>query len=176
MPGNLLVTCTGIKAASRSPVTQHWCMSGKCIVSANSIFTRSPSIYPFLLCHGNILTLLDNTIKAGRVLADFDYIFLKSARKCRGPRRRIAGVSKTPGRIALALLCGMPLLMVVVVLFSVVSLFSCVCVFIVRTTNFEGRPVTTHSWQASDIQITYCCQAQQYLIQIHYNVCICILN
>lgn len=44
---------------------------GKCIVSANRLSPRSLSIPFYLLCHGNIFILRDNTIKAGRVLADF---------------------------------------------------------------------------------------------------------
>lgn len=44
---------------------------GKCIVSASWLFPRSLSIPLYLLCHGNIFILRDNTIKAGRVLADF---------------------------------------------------------------------------------------------------------
>ena len=44
---------------------------GKCIVSANRLSPRSVSIPFYLLCHGNIFILRDNTIKAGRVLADF---------------------------------------------------------------------------------------------------------
>lgn len=44
---------------------------GKCIVSASWLFPRSLSIPFYLLCHGNIYILRDNTIKAGRVLADF---------------------------------------------------------------------------------------------------------
>lgn len=61
----------GINTASHSLPAQHWRMRGKCIVSANSLSLRSPSISYFLLCHGSIFTLLDNTIKTGRVLADF---------------------------------------------------------------------------------------------------------
>lgn len=44
---------------------------GKCIVSASWLSPRSLSIPFYLLFHGNIFILRDNTIKAGRVLADF---------------------------------------------------------------------------------------------------------
>lgn len=65
---------------------------GKCIVSASWLFPRSLSIPFYLLCHGNIFILRDNTVKAGRVLADFWSISTFIARKCQGPRRRMAGV------------------------------------------------------------------------------------
>lgn len=44
---------------------------GKCFVSANRLSPRSLPIPFYLLCHGSIFILRDNTVKAGRVLADF---------------------------------------------------------------------------------------------------------
>lgn len=80
---------------------------GKCIVSANSLSPRSPSIPFYPLCHGNIFILRDNIIKAGRVLADFwsncTFICTKMPRtKKKNNRGKWAS-----GRIALALLIGL---------------------------------------------------------------------
>lgn len=60
-----------INTRSRHPLTQPCFFEGKCIVAANSLSSRSLSTPFYLLCQGNIFIWRDNTVKAGRVLADF---------------------------------------------------------------------------------------------------------
>lgn len=61
----------GINTPSRPFPRAALVYEGKCFVSANRLSPRSLPIPFYPLCHGSIFILRDNTIKAGRVLADF---------------------------------------------------------------------------------------------------------
>lgn len=129
----------GINTASGSVTAQHWRMRGKCIVSANRLSLRSPSISFFPLCHGSIFTLLDNTIKAGRVLADFGSNLTWTCTEMpRTKKKNSKGKStRAPQRFGLSSVMG------VVVLSASPVHWVELNVFTVRTTNAGNRLMWT---------------------------------
>lgn len=83
---------------------------GKCIVSASWLFPRSLSIPFYLLCHGNIFILRDNTVKGGRVLADFWSISTFVCAKMPRTKKKNGRGKRASRRILWPCLCGSSML------------------------------------------------------------------